>query len=309
MELALPLHQKWFPDHGAHEDLTGPARQNRVIREVLDRIAEERPAREQLFQQVRSDVKELESFLAQNGVVKLSGRENLGVSETPRFLRGIYGVAAFQSAPPLEPGLGAFYFVTPIPEDWTPAQVDSKLREYNDYMLKILTIHEALPGHYIQFEHAANLQPEWRRVLRSVFGNTPYIEGWATYAQDVVLEAGYLDSDPRLALTNYKMLLRVLANAILDVRLHTLGMTDEEALELMITRTFQERAEAEGKLKRAKLSSTQLPTYFVGWREWWRVRREAEEKRGKDFSLSEFHNQALAVGAVRLSSLRRLLLE
>ncbi|MFQ5662746.1 MAG: DUF885 domain-containing protein [Terriglobia bacterium] len=308
LRTAEPLHRQWFPDHGEHSDLSGEERENVIIREVLDRIAEDHPRPERLFAQVRQDVKDLQAFLAEKQLLTLTGRENLQVIETPPFMRGIYGVAGFWPAPPLQPELGAFYLVTPIPEDWTAEQVESKLREYNDYMLEILTIHEALPGHYIQFEHAASIEPEWRRILRGVFGNTPNVEGWATYAQDVVLQAGFRDADPRLALTNQKMLLRVLANAILDVRMHTGEMSDEEALDLMINRTFQEKAEAEGKLRRAKLSSTQLPSYFVGWREWWRLRRDFERQRGEKFSLADFHNRALAAGAVNLRSLRRLLL-
>ncbi len=305
---ALPLHQKWFPDHTNHSELKMEERENTVIREVLDRIAAEHVTRDQLMPEVKRDVQELQSFLARANVLSLSGRENLQVIETPPFMRGIYGVAGFSSAPPLEPNLGAFYWVTPIPETWTDQQAESKLREYNNYMLRILTIHEALPGHYIQFEHAANLQPEWRRLLRSVFGNGPYIEGWAQYTQDMVLAAGYLDGDARLALTNYKMLLRALANTIIDVRFQTGQMTDQEALDLMLNRTFQERAEAEAKLRRAKLSSAQLPTYFVGWREWWRLRHDSERRPGSGFSLAGFHDRALAAGAVNMRSLRRLLL-
>lgn len=306
---ASPLHAEWFPDHGDHSELSGAERTNRILREVLGRIGDHHIRPEQLFQRVRSDVQDLQRFLAKKRLVTLIGRKNLQVIETPKFLRGVLSVAAFWPAPPLQPELGAFYMVTPIPDSWTAEQVESRLREYNDFMLKILTIHEALPGHYMQFEHAAGIEPRWRRLLRSVFGNTPNIEGWAVYTQQVVLEAGYLDEDPRLALTNYKMLLRVLANAILDVRMHTGEMTDEEALDLMINRAFQEKAEAEGKLRRAKLSSTQLPSYFLGWREWWRLRRDRERQQGEEFSLADFHDRALALGAVNLRSMRRLLLQ
>jgi uncharacterized protein (DUF885 family) len=305
---ALPLHAEWFPGHGDHSDLVMAERESRVVREVLDRIAQEHVSRDALFDQVRRDVAELQAYLVEKSLLTLIGRENLQVIETPAFLRGALGVAAFQPAPPLQPELGAFFYVTPISEKATAEQAESKLREYNNFMLKILTIHEALPGHYIQFEHAAGIRPEWRRLLRSVLGNGPNVEGWAAYTQDMVLEAGYRGGDPRLALTNNKMLLRVAANAILDVRLQTAGMTDEQALDLMMNRCFQERAEAEGKLRRAKLTSAQLPTYFVGWREWWRLRRDLERQQIGRFSLQDFHDRALAAGAVNLRSMRRLLL-
>src|SRR5262249_329508 len=161
-----------------------------------------------------------------------------------------------------------------------------------------------------QLEYANRVQPEWRRLLRSLYGNNAYIEGWAQYAEQVMLEEGFHDQgDPRMTLTFRKEELRVLANAILDVRLPTLGMTDKEALDLMIRQTFQEKPEAEGKLRRAKLSSTQLPTYFVGWQAWRRLRQEAEGRRGAAFDLRRYHDEVLSYGAIPMGSLRQLMLE
>jgi uncharacterized protein (DUF885 family) len=144
-------------------------------------------------------------------------------------------------------------------------------------------------------------------VLRSVFGNGPYVEGWAQYATQMMLDAGYLDDSPELRLTFQKEELRVLANAILDIRLHTTGMTGEQALELMTRQTFQETEEAAAKLQRAQLSSCQLPTYYVGWRDWLRVRDQERQALGDDFRLDAFHQRALGEGAVPLPVLGRLL--
>ncbi len=197
--------------------------------------------------------------------------------------------------------MGAFYWITPIPPSWPRERIESKLREYNFYGLKILTIHEAMPGHYVQFEYANDVQPQLRRVLRAVFGNGPYVEGWAVYATDFMLEAGYLNNSPELRLTFLKHQLRVLANTILDVRLHTKGMTDQEALDLMINDGFQEREEAIGKLQRAKLSSAQLPTYYVGWRDWKRLRDRVRSEKGAALLSKGFHESSLREGAVPLA--------
>ena len=240
-------------------------------------------------------------------LLTLPGRDNLRVIETPVFMRGIYAVGGFSPAPALEPQLGAFYWVTPIPADWPAARVESKLREYNFYKLKLLTIHEAMPGHYVQFEFANGVEPRARRLLRGVFGNGPYIEGWAQYATQAMLEAGFLDHSPELQLTFLKEELRVLGNAILDIRLQMLGMTDDEAMELMQKQTFQEAEEASAKLQRAKLSSCQLPTYYVGWRAWNRVRDEYQRRQGAAFNLTAFHDRALRQGAVPLPVLAGLL--
>jgi len=163
-------------------------------------------------------------------------------------------------------------------------------------------------------QHANSIEPRTRRLVRAVFGNGPYVEGWAVYITRVLVEQGYLAPpgekvNPKLLLSLLKSELRAVANAILDVRMHTRNMTDREAMDLMIAQTFQERAEAEAKLQRAKLSSTQLPTYFVGLEEWLRLREEYRKKKGGTFRLQEFHDRALDAGALPLPTLRRLMIQ
>src|SRR5262245_60373308 len=164
-----------------------------------------------------------------------------------------------------------------------------------------------MPAHYFQLEYANDVQPTSRRLLRTVFGNGPYVEGWGIYAQQLMTEQGYLDNDRGLRLTLHKQMLRVLANTILDVRLHTMGMTDQQALDLMINDTYQEREEATAKLQRAKLSSVQLPTYYSGLKGWLQARDHYRERRANAFSLREFHERALKESAVPLPVLDRLL--
>jgi uncharacterized protein (DUF885 family) len=249
------------------------------------------------------------AFVKAKDLLTLPPNANLEVIETPVFMRGIYGVGGFNPAPALEPKLGAFFWVTPIPRDWPQPRVDSKLREYNDSGIQHLTVHEAMPGHYVQAEYANEVQPRSRRLLRNIFGNGPYIEGWAVYSQQLMAEQGYLGDTPGYRLTLQKQLLRVLANTILDVRLQTLGMTDQEALDLMTKSTYQEMEEATAKLQRAKLSSCQLPTYYAGYKGWLALREHDQSKRGAAFSLKEFHESALRQGAVPLPVLQRLLLQ
>jgi uncharacterized protein (DUF885 family) len=290
--------------NGGHAASVDP---NTAIRRALDRIAATHATPATYFADARRDLEEARQFVKSKDLLTLPARDNLQVIETPEFMRGIYSVGGFNPAPPLEPRLGAFYWITPIPSTWEKERIESKLREYNTYGLKILTIHEAMPGHYVQFEYANDVQPELRRVLRAVFGNGPYVEGWAVYATDLLLEQGYLNNSPELRLTFLKHQLRVLANTILDVRLHTKGMTDQQALDLMINEGFQEREEATAKLQRAKLSSVQLPTYFVGYRDWLRLRSRVQADKGAAFSIKQFHESALREGAVPLPVLSRLL--
>ncbi len=310
-DLAVPMHDRFYPDHGGHRAMQDErARTNTIVKEILDRIGREHVARDDLFAAIRKDIDGIGAFLQATPIVSMTRYDNLTIIETPPFLRGIYSVAGLNPAPPLDPTLRSLYYVTPIPKDWPQEKAESKLREYNRYKLLLLSIHEGLPGHYTQLEYANRVQPEWRRVLRSVYGNNPYIEGWAQYAEQVLLERGFHDhNDPAMTLTFRKEELRVVTNAILDVRLHTRGMTDQQALDLMMKDAFQERQEAEGKLRRAKLSSAQLPTYFVGWQAWRALRRDVEAARGAAFDLRAYHDLVLSYGAIPMRALRRLVLQ
>jgi len=281
---------------------------NTVVLQVLDRVAQQHATRDTYFDEAKFDLAEATRFVKDHHLLALPSRSNLQVIPTPEFMRGIYGVGGFSGAPVFEPQLGAFYWITPFTPDMTPERVESKLREYNSYGLKILTIHEAMPGHYVQFEYANRIEPKWRGALRSVFSNGPYVEGWAVYATELMIDEGY-QKTPEMQLTFGKQMLRVVANTILDIKLQTMGMTDQQALDLMINDTFQEKEEAEKKLQRAKLSSCQLPTYFVGWRGWDQVRQAYQKREGSRFTVSDFHARALKQGAVPLPVLGRLLLE
>jgi uncharacterized protein (DUF885 family) len=308
LQLALPMRAQMFPGHGDHSDLTGRDRENKIIGEVLDKISEEHPRRDQLQQVIEADLVGIKQFIRDKKIVSLPSRDNLKVIPTPPFMRGIYSVAGFHSAPPLEPQAEAEYWVTPIDPKMPEAQAESKLREYNNYTLQWLSLHEALPGHYVQFEHLNDIQPESRRLVLSLLGNGAYIEGWAEYGAQVMMDEGFLNHDPKFRMMMRKIRLRLLANAILDIRMQTMGMTDEQAMELMTKDTFQTQAEAQGKLLRAKLSSTQLPTYYVGLREWLAFRKRYQAAAGKNFDMLKFHDLVLDQGPLPVPVVEKLVM-
>jgi uncharacterized protein (DUF885 family) len=302
-KLALPLHSKYYPRHRDPVDL------NLIVGEVLEKIAQKHSKPENYFRDAEKTLEEAREFVRAKAdrIIALPPNDNLKIIETPAFMRGIYAVGGFNPAPPLQPELGAFYWLTPIPPDWPRERVESKLREYNVYGLRLLTIHEAIPGHWLQFEYAAQVEPAPRRLLRSLYGDGAYVEGWAVYATDLMVREGFLDHDPELELTHAKQLLRAVANTVLDIRLHTMGMSDDEAMELMTRRTFQEKEEAQAKLRRAKLSSCQLPTYFAGFQAWKRLRAAAEKQGGAEFHPGEFHRRALLAGALPVPAVAAVL--
>src|SRR5579872_1674229 len=277
------------------------------IPDALNAIAKEHATPETYMDEAKRDLQQATDFIKAKNLVPLPGRSNLQVIETPEFMRGVYGVGGFNPAPALEPQLGAFYWVTPIGKNWPQDRVESKLREYNEYGMQQLTIHEAMPGHYVQFEYANNVEPKTRRILRNLFGNGPYVEGWGVYSQQIMSDEGYLNNSVPLRMTFLKQMLRVITNTILDVKMQTMDMTDEEAMDLMLKQAYQEKEEAVAKLQRAKLSSAQLPMYFVGWRGWLQVREEFKKRKDGSFSLTDFHEKALKESAVPLPVLGSLL--
>ena len=309
LQLALPMHKQMYPDHSDHSDVSGRDRENLIIGEVLAKISDDHAQRDHLQQAVEADLESIKQFIREKNIVSLSARENLKVMPTPPFMRGIYSVAGFHNAPPLEPQAEAEYWVTPIDPKTPDAKAESKLREYNNYALKWLSIHEALPGHYIQFEHLNSIQPERRRLLRSLFANGAYVEGWAEYIAQVMMDEGFLNNDPRFRLMMRKIRLRLLSNTILDIKMQTMGMTDEQAIDLMTKDAFQTQAEADGKLLRAKLSSTQLPTYYVGLREWLDVRKAYQAKAGANFDMLKFHDLVLDQGPLPVPAIGKIVMQ
>ena len=277
------------------------------VSDALADIAKKHATQATFMDRAKETLAQATAFVKAKDMMTLPTRGNLQVIETPEFMRGIYAVAGFNPAPPLQPELGAFYWVTPIPATWAPDRIDSKLREYNEFGMQQITIHEAMPGHYVQLEYANDVQPVSRRLLRNLYANGPYVEGYAVYAQQLMSEAGYMSDSKEMQLTFLKQMLRVTANAIMDIRFHTVSYTEREAMDLMTRLAYQEKEEATAKFQRAQLSSCQLPTYYAGWKGWLNAREEFKKKQGSAYSLKQFNERALKESAVPLDTLTKLL--
>ena len=281
-----------------------PSDKRRLMNGVLEVVQEDNKLRRptDLMDEIKKDLDELRVFIKESNMLPDLPRDNLQIVETPGFLRGLYPVAGFLGAPALEPELGAFYWVTPIREDWSRKRLRSWLREYNRNALKLLSLHEAMPGHYAQVELSNEMENPSRRVLRAVLGNDAYVEGWATYVTEAVMDAGLEQNNNAFKMIWQKLVLRVLANAIIDIRVHTKNMSDEEAIDFLRTEAYQEAEEADLKLRRVKLTSAQLPAYYVGWKGWSKV-RDHYQTETTDFSLSSFHDKALRAGPLPVKEL------
>jgi len=306
LTLAEPMYAKMFSAPLNKPDESEEDRQNRIIGAVLEQVSTEHPERNQVMDTIKADLDEVKKFVAKSKLVSLNKRMNLRVVPASDFYSW-HTFAGLNSAPPLEPQVAADFWVMPISASMPDDKAESLLREYNNYTLKWLVIHEALPGHYIQSERLNALQPVHRRLLRATFRNEAYVEGWAEYIAQEMMNAGFMLDEPKYKLCMHKIRLRLITNTMLDIKMHTTKMTDQEAIELLMKGAFQNMAEAQNKLKRVKLSSCHLPSYYVGMREWQNLRAKQEKLKGKDFDAMTFHNKALDQGPLPVSMLEELL--
>lgn len=290
-------------DAPALPDAPSPDEQQKAIEAALELAYAERPSRDSVVEDAKKTLAMATDFVRAKDLVTVPD-DPIEIILMPEFQRG-FSVAYCDSPGPLDKGLKTYYAISPIPDDWDDARATSFLREYNTRMLHLLSIHEAMPGHYLEGAYSARFPSTLRAVLRSGM----FAEGWAVYTETAMMEAGYLDNDPLFHLMRYKFYLRAVANAILDQGVHVDGWDKAKAMDLMVRRTFQQQSEAEGKWIRAQLSSAQLPTYFVGVQEHFDLRDAVRAKRGAAFDLKAYHEQVLSYGAPPVRFVRAMMLD
>ncbi|TVS12092.1 MAG: DUF885 domain-containing protein [Wenzhouxiangella sp.] len=285
-EIAVDIWSRHFPDRPMPDE---PLER---IGELIDYLSDRHVAIEDFVPEIRRQIPALAEFVTERDLLDQDPDKPLIVRETPEYLRGAGNIASVSAPGPFNPGAETFYNVTPL-ETYGPEMAASYLREYNHWILQILNIHEAIPGHYTQLLHA-NRSPS---LVKSLFGNGAMIEGWAVYAERMMLEEGWGDHEPELWLMYGKWALRVVTNAIIDYGVHVLDLEREEAIRLMREEAFQEASEATEKWRRATLSQVQLSTYFSGFAEIYDFRERRKAELGEAFKLRDFHNEFLSYGS------------
>ena len=239
--------------------------------------------------------------MKEHDLLYLDPDKPLVVRREPAYLGGFAG-ASISAPGPYDKFADTYYNVGPL-DGFTDEEAESYLREYNHYVLQILNIHEAIPGHYAQLVYN-NMSPS---LIKGIFGNGAMVEGWAVYAERMMLEQGYANS-PEMWLMYYKWNLRVVCNTILDYSIHVNNWTEEQAMELLVGQAFQQLAEAKGKWRRATLSQVQLCSYYTGFKEIYDLRDELKQIRGDQFDLKEFHEELLSYGSAPVKYVRELML-
>jgi hypothetical protein len=275
-----------------------------TIRLVLAELGKDHGSPESQVADARATIAELKKFIKDKDILRLPDPDRCDIIEMPEFQRG-NSTAYLNPAPPLDPKAKSFYAVSPPPKDWDAGRVASFFEEYNRSMLKVLSIHEGYPGHYVQLEYSNRHPSLIRRVLQS----GAFAEGWAVYTEQMMLDQGFGDGDLSLRLHQLKFYLRTVVNSILDHNMHCSDMTDEQAMKLLVEGGFQSEGEAVAKVVRAKQSSVQLSTYFVGRTAFYRLRQQIEREMGDQFDLGRFHEAVLDHGTLPVKYLPELVRE
>ena len=280
---------------------TKPTNKLELIKQVIDKISLQHTTPEKFQSEIEKQIPELTAYVKAKDLLYIDPSKPLVVRKEPAYMAGVAG-ASISAPGPYDKNANTYYNVGSL-AGWTAENAESYLREYNDYILQILNIHEAVPGHYTQLVYS-NQSPS---IIKSILGNGAMVEGWAVYAEKMMLESGYKNSD-EMWLMYYKWNLRATCNTILDISVHTKNMSKEAAIDLLTKEAFQQQAEADGKWKRVTLSQVQLCSYFTGYTEIYNLREELKKKEGDKFNLKKFHEKFLSFGSAPVKYIKELML-
>lgn len=293
------ISDELWPRHMA--GVTKPQDRFQKIGMMIDKLSSRHVARENFFAEIRRQIPLLQDWVIKHDLLTLDPSKPLEVRETPMYQRGVAG-ASIDAPGPYRSKDKTYYNVTPM-DNLSAEQAESSLREYNEWILQILNIHEAIPGHYAQLVHA-NRSPS---LIKSLFGNGAMVEGWAVYGERMMLESGYGDNAPEMWLMYSKWNLRSVTNTILDYSVHVNGMGQEAAIDLLTRQAFQTRQEADEKWRRVTLTSVQLTSYFSGYHQIMELRERRKQQLGERFKLKEFHDQFLSYGNAPVKMISELM--
>jgi uncharacterized protein (DUF885 family) len=309
----LELHKKMFeitkmlwPKYMANKSI--PSDHLIAIKELIDVISLKHVKQDSFQLAIENQIPTLTEFIKRKNLIDLDPSKPLVVRKEPAYMAGLAG-ASISSPGPYNKNGNTYYNVGSL-AGWDQNRAESYLREYNYYILQILNIHEAIPGHYMQLIYS-NQSPS---IIKSIFGSGSMVEGWAVYSERMMLENGYgavgnsNEASPEMWLMYYKWNLRSTCNTILDYCVHTKNMAKEEAINLLMNEAFQQQAEAEGKWRRVSISQVQLCCYFTGYTEIYDFRETYKKLKGDKFNLKEFHEKFLSYGSAPVKYISALML-
>ena len=288
-----------------HKYLSGthiPDDSLKAIRMMIDKISLKHVKADSFQAAISAQLPVLIDFIKKKDLIYIDPSKPLVVRKEPDYMAGVAG-ASISAPGPYDKNGNTYYNVGSL-SGWDKDKAESYLREYNYYILQILNIHEAIPGHYTQLVYS-NQSPS---LIKSLFGSSSMIEGWAVYTERMMLENGYGDNADEMWLMYYKWNLRSTCNTILDYSVHTKDMSKEDAMNLLVNEAFQQKTEAENKWRRVSVTQVQLCCYFTGYTEIFDLREELKKKMGDSFDLKKFHEKFLSYGSAPVKYIRELML-
>ncbi len=303
-EITMKLWPKYFAG------VKAPADKTEAISMMINTLSAKHVSPDSFQIAIEEQLPELIAFIKKKDLIYIDPAKPLVVRKEPAYMAGVAG-ASINAPGPYDKNGNTYYNVGSL-SGWEVGKSESYLREYNHYILQILNIHEAIPGHYTQLVYA-NQSPS---IIKAILGNNAMIEGWAVYAERMMLENGYdgdkgvnsTEASPEMWLMYYKWNLRSTCNTILDYSVHTKNMSKSDAMRLLVEDGFQQMAEAEGKWRRVSVTQVQLCCYFTGYTEIYDLREELRKEQGKNFNLKKFHEQFLSYGSAPVKYIKELML-
>lgn len=274
-----------------------------LIRQVIDKISLQHTTPDSFQAAIEKQIPVLVDFIKKKDLIYIDPAKPLVVRKEPAYMAGVAG-ASINAPGPYDKGGNTYYNVGSL-SGWDKQKAESYLREYNNYTLQILNIHEAIPGHYTQLVYS-NQSPS---IIKAILGNGAMVEGWAVYTERMMLEEGYGNNEPEMWLMYYKWNLRSTCNTILDHDVHAGNITKEQAMHLLMDEAFQQQSEAEGKWRRVSVTQVQLCSYFTGYTEIYELREELKKKMGNKFNLKAFHEKFLSYGSAPVKYIKEMMLK
>jgi uncharacterized protein (DUF885 family) len=296
-KLGKQLWPKYFPDEKM------PAADLEMVRKVIDKLSLHHTTADSFQTAIEQGLPALIDFVNSKKLLYIDPSKPLVVRKEPAYMAGVAG-ASVDSPGPYDKEGNSYYNVGSL-SGWPADHKESYLREYNDYIVQILNMHEAIPGHYTQLVYSNN-SPS---LVKALFGSSSMVEGWAVYVERMMMEEGYDNNEPEMWLMYYKWHLRSVCNTILDYSVHVKGMSKDQAIDLLVNQAFQEKAEAEEKWHRVSVTQVQLCCYFTGFSEIYDLREAMKKKQGDKFDLKAFHEKFLSYGSAPVKYIRELMLE
>jgi uncharacterized protein (DUF885 family) len=299
-DLTKQLWQTYFPKQKM------PDSNLVAIKQMIDVLSLHHVKADSFQLAIEQQIPVLINFINKKNIIFIDSTKPLVVRKEPAYMAGLAG-ASISSPGPYDKNGNTYYNVGSF-GGWEKTRIESYLREYNHYILQILNIHEAIPGHYTQLIYA-NQSPS---IIKAIFGNGAMVEGWAVYTERMMLENGYPnltsnESSKEMWLMYYKWNLRTTCNTILDYGVHVTNLSKEDGIKLLTKEAFQQQAEAEGKWRRVSLSQVQLCSYFTGYTEIYDFREELKKQQGDKFNLKQFHEQFLSYGSAPVKYIKELM--